>query len=706
MSIIKALMGRRQFIAASVASTCALTWKRAAALEPALQAASLPSSAAGVNQKGGTAITKTAASTCPHLLAPLAIRGKVLKNRIMYAVAGHFTFQGPENYPSEAYRNHYSNVAKNAAIVTVVTQFGQYPKTYHSRKENPDMWGWEHLSNNKWEDIPATWNYIERMLEDIHCEGSLAVFGSNTGDVGDQVVAGDVTSEDGHGGMSQYRAATPNGGGAGAHAPGATPLQTLEEFVNDAKAKESLGYDVYMLASTDPAVAQAIRNATNMILIAPFNTMVPQGAYPSLGAAIKPTSAQIEKAIEEAKKLEGVADIFFMKSGGTAGASWETSEYGEGLAYYLAESIKEAGVKINICIGTGLHNPARNDEYIAKGVVDMVGMTRPIIADPNLVAKIAAGKADEVQPCLQCQSCHSESMTSGLHISRCTVNPAWEMTAYKLRSIDAPLTKKKVAVIGGGPAGMKAAIIAAERGHRVTLYEKEAALGGQQEHTDYSAWVWTYKTYKDYLAHMIKKQGVEVKLNTKATPAMIKAGGYDTVLVALGSELNKSNLKGSDANTVFDVLTCYSKKKSLGQNVVVVGAGKIGIEAGLSMALDGHKVTVLSTNGQMYDPADIGAHNVTAQTKLYKGLPNFKYSLNNKVTDIQGGKVTYTDKDGANQTIEADSIVLWNGLKPRTQEAASFMGSAPEVHVLGDCNGQNGRIISATRNAFIVASRV
>jgi 2,4-dienoyl-CoA reductase-like NADH-dependent reductase (Old Yellow Enzyme family)/thioredoxin reductase len=658
---------------------------------------------ASFEQAAAANIIKMAGNRCPHLLAPLAVRDKVLKNRIMYTVAGHFTFQGPENYPSEAYRNHYSNVAKNVAIVTVMTQFGKYPKTYHTRKDNPEMWGWEHLSNNKWEDIPPTWNYVERMLEDIHSEGSLAVFGANTGDVGDAVVTGDVTSESGKGGMAQYGSkpnstGLPNGRGAGADAPGTTSFKSVEEIVADAKDKERLGYDVYLLVSSDPEAAQAVRNATNLVLIAPYGAMG--------GTSAKPGSAQLEKAIETARKLEGLADIFLMRGGGTVGASWEASKYEEGSAYYLAEAIKKAGVKINVCIGSGLHNPVKNDEYIAKGITDMVAMTRPIIADPELVSKISAGRADEVVPCIQCQNCHSESMTSGLHISRCTVNPQWEMMAYKLRSIEPPLMKKKVAVIGGGPAGMKAAIIAAQRGHKVTLYEKDAALGGQQQHTDYSTWVWTFKNYKDYLVNQGKKLGVEVKLNTKANPAMIKAAGYDTVLVALGSEYIKSKLSGTDATNIFDIQTCYSKKQSLGKNVVMVGAGKIGVETALSMALDGHNVTVLSANGEMIDPSDIGAHNVSTQTRLYKSLPNYKYFLNTTVTDITGGKVTFKDKDGATQAIQADSIVLWNGVKPRVEEAASFMNAAPEVRVLGDCNGQNGRIISATRNAFIVASRV
>jgi len=684
-------------------------------------------------ERAAVASAKVATKSCPHLLSPLKVRNKVLKNRIMHCVSPVYTFQGPENFPSAAWRNHYSNIAKNAAIVTLETMFGPYPKKYHTKEESAAYWSWEHISNNKWEDVPPVWNYVERVVEDIHCEGALIVFGSNTGDVGDMIVGGDVGSESGSDGMGGDsvpggragapggRGGEPEGRGGAPGGPGGMPgmgqaaAGSIEDIVKDAKEKEEIGYDIYQMDSPSNEAVQAVRAATNMLIMSslggPGGGMGGPGGgrgggAPGVSSSSKPSDSQIAQVVESAKNLEGLVDILLMKSGGSAGASWETSKYDVGSSYYYAEAIKKAGVQIITVIGGGLYNPVKNDEYIANGVTDMVGMTRYLFADGDLVKKVGAGRADDVIPCTQCQNCHAESMSKGPHFARCTVNPKWAAPSYKLETIVAPLKQKKVAVIGGGPAGMKAALVAAERGHKVTLYEKDAALGGLQKYTDYTPWVWTYKNYKDYLVDQVKKAGVEVKLNTNATREMIKTAGYDTVVLATGAEVVESRMRGADASNVFNILTSYSNRRAVGENVVFIGAGKFGTEAALSLALDGHKVTVLSAGPDMIDPGDIGPHNVTAQTNLYRNHPNFKYFLNTMVKDITGGKVTYTDEKGIENSIQADSIVIWSGLKARTEDADNFAGSADEVLVVGDCTGEKGRINRATRSAFFVASRI
>jgi len=655
---------------------------------------------------------KTAGNRCPNLLSPLKIRNVMLKNRIMHTVSPNYLMQGPENYPSEAWRSHYSNMAKNAAIVSISTSFGKYPKTYPS-KDDISSYSWSRISNDKWEDIPPVHNYVDRMVEDIHCEGSLVLFGGDTGSGGGGAMSnraagsqggmpGGATAGQGGapGGAAGSQGGMPGGGGM----PGqAQTSKSVEDISKEAKEYEANGYDVYEMGTPSLEAVQAVRNATNLIIMGHIRA----GGRRTGGTdsnSNKPTASELEQIVESARKLEGLVD--FVRIGGGSYGNWLYQKDELLPPYYYAEAIKKAGLKVLICAGGGFYDPIKNDEYIARGITDMVGMTRPLFADPDLVKKVAAGRPDDVIPCIQCQNCHGISMTTGPYYATCDVNPKWIAPPYKLAAIQTPLTKKKVAVIGGGPAGMKAALVAAERGHKVTLYEKDASLGGLQRYTEYTPWNWTYKVFKDWLINQVKKSGIEVRLNTTATPSMIKSEAYDTVLVAAGAEPVVSRMPGSDGSNVFNILTCYSNKKALGKNVVMIGAGKFGVEAAISMVKDGHKVTVLTDSKELVELENVGAHNMQNQQSIYQNNPDFSYVLQATVKSITGGKVIYTDSKGAETSIQADSIVIYSGLKPRTDEAEKFIGAAAEVLPLGDCTGKNGNLQKTIRSAFYVASQV
>jgi pyruvate/2-oxoglutarate dehydrogenase complex dihydrolipoamide dehydrogenase (E3) component len=253
---------------------------------------------------------------------------------------------------------------------------------------------------------------------------------------------------------------------------------------------------------------------------------------------------------------------------------------------------------------------------------------------------------------------------------------------------------------------MKAAITAAERGHKVTLYEKSSSLGGLLQFTDYTQWKWTYKDFKDYLIRQVNKKGVEIKLNTTATPEMIKTKKFDTVLVATGATPVISKMPGADAKNVFNILSVYTNKKDLGQNVVMVGGGRIGTESAIGMAKDGHKVTVIVSGKDLIETEVIGAHNMMNQISILQNHPNFNCVLEATVKSITDGKVTYVDSKGKENSIPADSIIIYSGLKPTTDEAVKFDGTAGQVFLLGDCTGKNGTIQKTIRSAFFMASQV
>jgi pyruvate/2-oxoglutarate dehydrogenase complex dihydrolipoamide dehydrogenase (E3) component len=138
----------------------------------------------------------------------------------------------------------------------------------------------------------------------------------------------------------------------------------------------------------------------------------------------------------------------------------------------------------------------------------------------------------------------------------------------------------------------------------------------------------------------------------------------------------------------------------------MIGAGKFGTEAAVSTCLDGHKVTVLAPGEEMIDPKDVGPHNVGTQERIYKSHPDFTYHMKTTPISITGGKVAYMDEKGAENSIQADSIVIWSGLKPRTEDAENFKGAADEVLLIGDCKGDTDRLIKTMRHALFVASQV
>jgi 2,4-dienoyl-CoA reductase-like NADH-dependent reductase (Old Yellow Enzyme family)/thioredoxin reductase len=749
MKLIKE-MGRRQFLmAAGAASTCALACKKITGLQAGT---ALTAENAAAREK------KAATNQYPHLLSPFRIRNRVLKNRIMHTTSPPHSLQGPENYPTDAYRNHYSNMAKNAAIVSVSMAYGSYPKSYG----NSPTPGPQHYSDDIWEDIPPVENYVRRMIDDIHCEGALvsgtahgassqgAAPGGGNGPQGGMPEGMQMgQGPQGGGGMPEGQGpgggmpdgsggppeGMPQGGGMPEGMPqGGMPRRqqlSTEELVAQAKESEEMGIDVISVNGNSIEQVEAIRNATNLILItklavgggisdggqggmsqwrwqytgAEYDWLFKQ-KIPGTDNTHCPTKDEIEEAVEAARKLEGTADILWIRDSRSEHPNSFIQNREKPFSLYYAEAIKKAGIDILVCPSAGFHNVAQNEQFIANGQADMVGMATPFFADPEYVKKALEGRADDIVPCLQCHSCHGISRTHGPWYDTCTVNPKWATPAYKIRNIPAPTATKKVAVIGGGPGGMKAALVAAERGHDVTIYEKSDALGGLLKFSDHSEWRWNHKEFKDHLIHQVDKAGIEVKLNKAATPEMIKKAGYDTVLVATGAEVIKSKMRGADAANVFDIMEAYTKKDKLKGDVVLLGAGRIGTECAIGIAKDGHKVTQISTSNDLIELDLIGSHNMMNQILILQEHKNYACETNAMPKSISGGKVVFTDSDGREKSVKADSIVIFSGLKPRMDDAEKFFTAAPQVLTIGDCTGQGGTVQRAIRTAFFAASQV
>lgn len=685
MSLVKSLMGRRQFLAAAgVTSASALALGRLAGVADPV----FSKGEAAAAERSGSYDVKGANNRYSHLLSPVKIRNTIVKNRLIHTVGIPHFLQGPETWPSDVYREYYARFARNgAAIISVpgVVTAGSSGTGRSVSRENTyqDSAHMEMFDTSN----PACENYFDQIIEAVHACGSLVSAGGMGG-----------------GGM---------GPGMGPGGGSQSSRQMIEAAVTRAKLLEDKGVDVMSMgasfndkAGVEQSIEQiqAVKNATNMIITTSLNVRQVFDRPETFDYNVL-TEPTLEDAVTIAKTYEGVIDILQFRCGAAIGShpsTWQ-QEDGKPNSLIIAKAIKDSGAKIYLSPNGGFQDLDENENFIAGGQCDFITMIRPFHADFEYAQKAYAGRGEDVVPCIQCNKCHGLSM-EGPWTSVCTVNPKLGIEPA-VRIITPPRSSMRVAVIGGGPGGMVAAITAAERGHKVTLYEKKGALGGLLLHADYSPYKWALRRYKDYLVRQLKKAGVEVNMGVEAAPDVIKAKGFDAVMVAVGAEPNVPKIPGVEGKNVYDIVNVYSKEKELGRDVVVIGGGEYGVETGMFLAKTGHRTTMLTSGKELLPIKRV--HYEEIMIDVYDHLENFSYILEAIVKGISDGKVTYVDSKGNERSIKADSVVVYAGLKARQDEAMKFYGSSSKAFfAVGDCTGKCGDVQKVVRNAYFTASQI
>ncbi len=391
----------------------------------------------------------------------------------------------------------------------------------------------------------------------------------------------------------------------------------------------------------------------------------------------------IDEGVKIAKALDGKVDLLHVSAGNheifdVFFITHPSMFHDDGCNVQYAAEIKKH-VKTPVATVGALTDPEMMEEIIASGKADVVNLGRQSLADPDLPVKARTGRDDEINQCLRCYSCFSECDASCHFL--CAINPVIG-NEYETKFDIPPKIKKKVLVAGGGIAGMQAALTAAERGHKVILCEKTDELGGILLCEDKVPFKEKLAKYIEKQKHMIKRSGIEVRMNTEVTPELAEEIAPDAIIAAMGAKPIRPGIPGIDRANVIGAVDIYKNPERAGKNVVILGGGLVGVELGLFLSMNGSKVTIL----EMLPALSYGAAGVHGAFLDMK-IPQYgiEVALGTKAVEITDSGVVGEDTDGIQKLFEADTVVYAVGMNPDWERANALHGSAKEFYQVGDC---------------------
>ncbi len=397
-----------------------------------------------------------------------------------------------------------------------------------------------------------------------------------------------------------------------------------------------------------------------------------------------------------------------------------TGELPRGGFAYLARGIKEA-VGIPVIASNRINDPLVAEEILKQDMADLVNMGRPLIADPDLPAKTAEGKFDSIRRCIACnQGCFDMVFT--FQDVQCTVNPmAGKEYETEIKPADKP---RKVLIIGGGPAGMETARLAAMRGHKVSLWEKGSRLGGHLHYAAMPPGKHDFITLLDYYEHELPKNGVEIVLNREAAADEIMAEEADVVVVATGARPAEAPFPIDEAAPVVSALQILDNSVVPGKRVVIIGGGSVGCETAVKTAeigtLPAENLKFLmdfdaETPEKLRELLNRGTREVTL-VELEKGIGRdigvstrwvtikCIRRLGIRVMDQYAVKEVnksgvLVEKEGEETLLPADTVALATGAVSNNPLAEELEGRVPELHSTGDARKPR-KITEAVKEGF------
>jgi len=639
----------------------------------------------------------------PLLFSPITVNGKVFKNRILSAPIGDWVFS-PENYIFDYGIDFFGERAAGGCASVLVG----------------------HTEVNTGTEFEESFGLYFNLCREPQGSAALAEF------------ANAVRRHGAHVGVQiNHSGANINGRpGQTYYAPSAAPARsegvtieempkehiryTIDRFVRCALRLKKAGFDMLMLHGghgwllqqffspetnrrTDEyggslenrcrfgvELVSAIREAVGPDFIIEYRIS-------GIDPADDPQG--FEELVTYLGKLEGMIDIVNVSSGvaGTndaekASHTFPSYLHKRGVNLALSAPLKQR-IRTAVAVVGNISDPDFAEQVLADGKADFVSMARALTADPEFPKKARCGRAEDIRPCIGCYNCLE--IMHGNHFYGCDVNPRVGRE-HSVAKVVKTLAPQKVVVIGGGVAGMEAALTADEMGHKVVLFEKSDALGGLLKLSDGDSVKYLLNRLKTYYVDRMARSAVDVRLNTEATVERIEAEEPDAIFLATGSVPIVPDIPGVHGKNVFTCLTAHEPGADLGQKVVIVGGNMVGCETALSLKARGKDVTVVEMTDRLYsDATDILGMSFAVKMR---GIEQRTGTRCVEITD----RGIVAEHGGQREIIEADSVLLAVGLRPVRDLAPSLSGYAGTYAELGDCV-KPANVRQATRHGFYAA---